>query len=211
MTGPLVPVVSVAPALPGTVLALKEWAAVVHALLDGRQTVLLRKGGIHEKRFSVRGSRFVVFPTVAHSHAESTRAEHADLLALGPAGRRETHRWWFGPSCPWWQTIAVRRPERIAELEPFHIWTTESVRRNRIDFRPRHELTAIVVSARALAVPLAVPLLPEYAGCRSWVESGSTRGRGDDMELRSADPWPETRLIATCRSTLTAAQGRSSP
>ena len=47
------------------VLALKEWAAVVHALLDGRQTVLLRKGGIHEKRFALLGSRFVVFPTGA--------------------------------------------------------------------------------------------------------------------------------------------------
>ncbi|WP_143119568.1 DUF1802 family protein, partial [Mycobacterium tuberculosis] len=33
--------------------ALKEWSAVVHALLDGRQTVLLRKGGIGEKRFEV--------------------------------------------------------------------------------------------------------------------------------------------------------------
>ncbi len=30
--------------------ALKEWSAAVHALLDGRQTVLLRKGGIGEKR-----------------------------------------------------------------------------------------------------------------------------------------------------------------
>ena len=63
-----------------------------------------------------------------------------------------------------------RRPERVAELEPFHIWTTDSVRRNRIDFRPRHELTAIVVAARALAQPLTVPLLPEYAGCKSWVD-----------------------------------------
>ena len=34
-----------------TVPALKEWSAVVHALLDGRQRVLLRKGGIGEKRF----------------------------------------------------------------------------------------------------------------------------------------------------------------
>ncbi len=32
--------------------ALKEWSAAVHALLDGRQTVLLRKGGIGEKRSS---------------------------------------------------------------------------------------------------------------------------------------------------------------
>ena len=33
-----------------TAAALKEWGAVVHALLDGRQRVLLRKGGIGEKR-----------------------------------------------------------------------------------------------------------------------------------------------------------------
>jgi hypothetical protein len=183
MTGPVVPVASVAPVVPdvpvvpGTVLALKEWAAVVHALLDGRQTVLLRKGGIHEKRFSVRGSRFVVFPTVAHSHAESTRPEHAQLLALGlpdVADGSVVVRAELSVAA----TIAVRRPERIAELEPFHIWTTESVRRNRIDFRPRHELTAIVVSARALVVPLTVPLLPEYAGCRSWVDLVEVAGLG---------------------------------
>ena len=34
-----------------TMPALKEWSAAVHALLDGRQWVLLRKGGIGEKRF----------------------------------------------------------------------------------------------------------------------------------------------------------------
>jgi len=171
MTGPVVA------AAPGTVLALKEWAAVVHALLDGRQTVLLRKGGIHEKRFSVRDSRFVVFPTVAHSHAESTRVEHADLLdsARADVGDGSVV---LRAELSVAATIAVRRPERIAELEPFHVWTTESVRRNRIDFRPRHELTAIVVSARALVVPVTVPLLPEYAGCRSWVDLVGVGGLG---------------------------------
>ena len=29
-------------------VALKEWATVCHALETGRQTVLLRKGGIYE-------------------------------------------------------------------------------------------------------------------------------------------------------------------
>ena len=77
---------------PTTVLALKEWAAVVHALLDGRQTVLLRKGGIHEKRFSLRGSRFVVFPTVAHSHLESTRAGACRPAAAGFGGRHRIRR-----------------------------------------------------------------------------------------------------------------------
>lgn len=150
-------------------LALKEWGAVAHALLQGRQTVLLRKGGIHEKRFSLRGSEFLLYPTVAHSHAASTRPEHADLLPLGAAD--------VGPDAvvvrvaiSVVEVIEVVRPERIAELEPIHIWTTDSVRANRIDFRPRHRLTAIVVSARPLIEPLIVPVLVEYGGCRSWVD-----------------------------------------
>ena len=69
--------------------ALKEWSAAVHALLDGRQTVLLRKGGIHEKRFALTASRFLFFPTVAHSHAERVRAEHRDLLGVAAADSTE--------------------------------------------------------------------------------------------------------------------------
>ncbi|MDP9405577.1 MAG: DUF1802 family protein, partial [Actinomycetota bacterium] len=65
---------------PVTTPALKEWAAVAAALLDGRQTVLLRKGGIHEKAFRVGADAFVLFPTVAHSHAERVRPEHRDVL-----------------------------------------------------------------------------------------------------------------------------------
>ena len=102
---------------------------------------------------------------------ESTRAEHADLLPLGSADVIESDGTLVvRAELEVVEAIAVRRPDRIADLEPFHIWTTESVRRNRIDFRPRHELSAIVVRARPLAVPVTVPLLPEYAGCRSWVD-----------------------------------------
>ncbi len=66
--------------------ALKEWSAAVHALLDGRQTVLLRKGGIGEKRFEVAAHEFLLFPTVAHSHAERVRPEHRDLLGSRSSG-----------------------------------------------------------------------------------------------------------------------------
>ncbi|HEY5879814.1 MAG TPA: DUF1802 family protein [Nakamurella sp.] len=150
-------------------LALKEWGAVVHALLQGRQSVLLRKGGIHEKRFTLRGSEFLLYPTVAHSHAESTRPEHADLLARGAADVTDSAVVLRAVASVV-EAIEVTRPERIAELEPSHIWTTESVRANRIDFRPRHRLTAVVVSVRPLREPVAIPVLPEYGGCRSWVD-----------------------------------------
>lgn len=150
-------------------LALKEWGAAVCALLRGRQTVLLRKGGIHEKRFVLQGSEFLLFPTVAHSHAESTRPEHADLLPVGAAdvtGDAVLVR----AAASVVEAIEVTRPENIAALDPFHIWTTESVRANRIDFRPRRRLTAIVVSVRPLVVPVRVPMRQEYGGCRSWVD-----------------------------------------
>ena len=49
-------------------------------LLDVRQTAVLRTGGIHEKWFAVSASRFPLFQTVAHSHADRVRPEHRDLL-----------------------------------------------------------------------------------------------------------------------------------
>lgn len=153
----------------GPALALKEWAAAVHALLHGRQTVLLRKGGIHEKRFVLRGSRFLLYPTVAHSHAESTRPEHADLLPLGAADVAD-EAMVIRAEASVVEAIEVARPENIAALEPFHIWTTASVRANRIDFRPKRRLTVIVVSVRPLVVPARLPVRDEYGGCRSWVD-----------------------------------------
>ena len=150
-------------------LALKEWGAAVHALLLGRQTVLLRKGGIHEKRFVLQGTDFLLYPTVAHSHAESTRPEHADLLPWGAADVRD-EAVLVRATASVVEAIEVTRPENIAALEPFHIWTTASVRANRIDFRPKRRLTAIVVSVRPLTVPVNVPMRDEYGGCRSWVD-----------------------------------------
>jgi len=50
-----------------------------------------------------------------------------------------------------------------------HIWTAESVRADRLDFRPRHRLTVLVVQASPLVEPVRLARTPEYAGCRSWV------------------------------------------
>ena len=45
-----------------------------------------------------------------------------------------------------------------------------SVRADRLDFRPRHRLTALVVQAVPLAAPVLVERTPEHAGCVSWVD-----------------------------------------
>ena len=127
--------------------ALKEWSAVVRALLDGRQSVLLRKGGIGEKRFALDAQEFLLFPTVAHSHAERVRPEHRDLLAPAAADSTETELV-LRAAAKVVAAVAVTEPNRLAEIEDLHIWTPESVRADRLDFRPRHRLTALVLAAR---------------------------------------------------------------
>lgn len=148
--------------------ALKEWSAAVHALLDGRQTILLRKGGIREKRFEVAAREFLLFPTVAHSHAERVRAEHQSLLALAAADSTE-QQVTVRAAAKVVAALPVNRPEGLAEIEDLHIWTAESVQADRLDFRPKHKLAVLVVQAMPLVEPVQPTRTPDYAGCTSWV------------------------------------------
>ncbi len=155
--------------LTATVPALKEWSAVVRALLDGRQRVLLRKGGIGEKRFEVASREFLLFPTVAHSHAQRVRPEHRDLLeAAAPDSTDE--RLLVRAAAKVVAALPVNRLDGLDTIEDLHIWTAESVRADRLDFRHKHKLAVLVVSAIPLIEPVRLDRTPEYAGCTSWVQ-----------------------------------------
>jgi hypothetical protein len=152
-----------------TTPALKEWSAVVHALLDGRQRVLLRKGGIGEKRFELAAREFLLFPTVAHSHAQRVRPEHRDLLQAGAADSTDEQLVLRAAA----KVVAAQEVNRIDGLpaiEDLHIWTAESVREDRLDFRPKHKLAVLVVSVIPLAEPVRIARVPGYGGCTSWVQ-----------------------------------------
>ncbi len=148
--------------------ALKEWSAVVHALLDGRQRVLLRKGGIGEKRFELTAGEFLLFPTVAHSHADRVRPEHRDLLDAAAADSDDEHLI-VRAAAKVVAALPVNRPENLSGIEDLHIWTAESVRADRLDFRPRHKLAVLIVQAIPLIEPVRLARTPAYAGCKSWV------------------------------------------
>lgn len=149
-------------------MALKEWSAVVAALLAGRQRILLRKGGIHEKRFDTHAEEFLLFPTSVHSHAERVRPEHRDLLA--PAAVDSTaEQVLVRAAAKVVAALPVERPDALEEIADLHIWTADSVRADRLDFRPKHRLTALVVQVFPLSTPVRLPRSPDYAGCASWV------------------------------------------
>lgn len=154
-----------------TSVALKEWAAAIHGLLQGRQRILLRKGGIHEKSFipPEAGGGFLLFPTVAHTHADRTRAEHHDLLGAGQ-GDVTDDTLIIRAAVRVVGVVAVVRPERLPEINDLHIWTDDSIRRDRVEFRPVKPLQVLVVETLALAHPLRLDRLDAYGGCRSWVD-----------------------------------------
>ncbi len=170
-----------------TVPALKEWSAVVHALLDGRQSVLLRKGGIGEKRFEVAAREFMLFPTVAHSHTRRVRPEFRDLLTAATLDSADDHVV-IRAAAKVVAALPVDRPDNIEAIEDLHIWTAQSVREHRLDFRPKHRLAVLVVQAIPLVEPVELRRTPDYAGCTSWVQLPITLSLGppvhDEVSLR---------------------------
>ena len=50
---------------PDSSLALKEWSVAVNALREGKQILILRKGGVHrdDNQFRVVHPEFLLFPT----------------------------------------------------------------------------------------------------------------------------------------------------
>src|SRR5438093_333723 len=116
-------------------------------LLDGRQAIMLRKGGIDEKGFWVDADEFLLYPTYFHQMAEKVRPEFADettaLLAAPPpegvlrmssVARVVDH-------------IEVARPEGMASLEDLHPYNDEQVSM-RLEFRPKKPLVILVVEVR---------------------------------------------------------------
>ncbi len=70
-------------------IALKEWAALVAAIGDKKQTILLRKGGIREGPFKAPASSFYLFPTSFHSEGRllkpDAESEYHKVSALPAA------------------------------------------------------------------------------------------------------------------------------
>lgn len=161
-------------AITRTLTALKEWALVCARLLDGRQAVMLRKGGIDEKGFWVDADEFLLYPTYFHQMAEKVRPEFAEetaaLLAVPPpegvlrmsgVARVVEH-------------IEVARPEGMASLEDLHPYNDEQVAM-RLEFRPKKPLVILVVEVRPTLEAVEIPMLESYGGCVSWVDVGVER------------------------------------
>ena len=150
--------------------ALKEWAAVNRALLEGRQIIDLRKGGIREEghRFRIRALRFWLYNSFEHQRPELLLPAASDLLdaavaASPPAGALRFDGW-----AEIVESAALTEPAQVEALAGLHVWTPDyAVQRFR--WRPKAPLLVLVLRAHRLDEPIEAPLRAEYASCTSWV------------------------------------------
>lgn len=166
--------------------ALKEWAAVDSAVASGDQLVLVRKGGIAEKRFELPSSRFLLYPTQFHQPENQFRSGFAHHVKVSsPAPDSVTLKTWA-------EAVKVYRVddlETLINLTPWVIFTEQTIR-DRYAFRPRQAMHVIALRAFRLPAPATVPLLDEYSGCRSWLELR------DPVDTAGSAPVLDSRQLA---------------
>ncbi len=154
-------------------VALKEWAVAVHALDAGEQLLILRKGGISEERkeFLVEHGEFFLYPTYEHQQFGQMQARFHDELTRTLAAPRDPATVLITN----WARVAASYPipasdEALADALAAHtLWTPEYIR-ERLHWRPKKPLYAILLRVHRLREPRAIPVLPAYGGCKSWLE-----------------------------------------
>lgn len=152
--------------------ALKEWAVAVRALREGRQVLLLRKGGIREEsgEFEVTARDVLLFPTYLHED-EQTDA----LQPCYTAWRTEETRFRSPGETVRLTTAArithieqVTNPAALFKLSSQFIYS-DSFLKFRIENDPGKPLYALFVRAYELPCPVVVPMALDYYGCKSWI------------------------------------------
>jgi hypothetical protein len=164
-------------------VALKEWATVCAALSEGRQIILLRKGGIYESggEFEIEHRQFVLFPTYLHQKAEMLKEiERAKLTAVS-AEPATIHISLAGQIT---DIVQVSSRTAMDRLENEHIWAKPLIDM-RFNYRPENPLYLLLVRAVRLSRPVTIENTPAYAGCKSWVPL--ERGIGTEGSIPALD------------------------
>jgi hypothetical protein len=166
-------------------VGFKEWAAVCEAMGQGRQSIILRKGGIAEGRdgFSFKYRSFFLFPTWFHEQPQKVRSDplqssldNAERAALN--AERRTQASGTVPegedlieinyACQVEEVRTITSWDMAAALAPLHI-LREAVIRERFDYDEARGLHVAFVRVFRLEPRWSFANQKKYGGCRSWM------------------------------------------
>jgi hypothetical protein len=150
---------------------LQEWAVCCRALGEGRLTLVVRKGGIHERAgglFALEHERFALLPTYLHQDATRILPAYGGTFfqaaASDPSPGTIRLGLWAEASRIWKVTSLAR----VLALGDELLWNADELTR-RFAYRDQPWVHVVALRVHRLPVPVAIPDLPAYAGCRSWI------------------------------------------
>src|SRR5436190_20261526 len=107
--------------------AFKEWAVIVHALLEGEQILDVRKGGLYEdgRRFGVKSQRVWLYPTAEHQLPELLKRAYRSTIkgaTAAPVGEPIRFDAWADSV----GAATFAEHERLDALNSAQLWTQQS-------------------------------------------------------------------------------------
>jgi CDP-diacylglycerol--glycerol-3-phosphate 3-phosphatidyltransferase len=184
--------------------AFKEWEAIVEALGQGAQIVILRKGGIAEGRagFKAKYPKFWLFPTGYHQQWEKTKPELRRFLAPTNAAAEKGKEIVLQYIAEVTDAIYLSSWDQVARLDDAHFWG-EEILRERFEYKDRpgmeEGLHLLILRVSRINLPHRLPPSADYDGCKSWVDVPV------DWEHDIVNHVVKTEEFATRRSRILAA------
>jgi len=153
-------------------IAFKEWACAVESLGQGAQSLIIRKGGIHEKNgtFEPEHKTFALFPTFEHQKTEELNAmgrywledvrlktglSEPDTIALSYLAQIQRVFW-------------VDCLDSIGTLAALQVLNEQALEK-RFHYGDRPGFFVLDLRVYRFKDTVLMPRLSAYAGCRSWV------------------------------------------
>jgi hypothetical protein len=189
-------------------IALKEWAIICKALEDGKQMLLLRKGGIMEYRkgFEVKHNEFLLYPTFEHQSIESIKAEYKEKLK---EILEEQNKYYNNNRkkidkdnknfnivsnniikllAKVEDVIEISNKFTLSELRDYHIWSDEYVTM-RMNYNPSKPMSILLLRIYKIRNPLIVDINDKWAGCKSWIDIETDREfqNSHKLKMQNAD------------------------
>lgn len=167
-------------------IALKEWAIICKALEDGRQILLLRKGGIMEYRkgFEVKHNEFLLYPTFEHQSMESIKAEYKEKLKeILEEQNKYTRKGIDNDNknsdinntniiklfAKVEDVVEISDKVTLSKLRDHHIWSDEYVMM-RMNYNPSKPMSILLLRIYKIKKPLNIDIDDKWSGCKSWID-----------------------------------------
>jgi len=175
-------------------IALKEWAVVLKALEEGKQTLILRKGGIREDGgvFKPEHSEFFLYPTFEHESVADIKPDWRPRLPAIEKENKDPKRIHFR------LYAEVDNVEKITDWDickriiPFTVLSDEAVEK-RFGYGDWQGVYLMVLRVHLLPVALDLPIKPSYEGCKSWVPLETSMFTAGSLPVVPDGAWPYTR------------------